>query len=143
MSLLQKSKFSSHRSSLNVSMLASDDESRQGASAVIDEPPRVVNRNSVEEDPDDESDIGDTFNEEDEEADVISGEFEAFSDTDSEAKDDIPELGDDEDSDCEAEAELFDHFDEHLSPRRSSYTDILEAVEAVKLNYSFPFQETR
>ena len=124
-------------------MLASDDESRQGASAVIDEPPRVVNRNSVEEDPDDESDIGDTFNEEDEEADVISGEFEAFSDTDSEAKDDIPEHGDDEDSDCEAEAELFDHFDEHLSPRRSSYTDILEAVEAVKLNYSFPFQETR
>ena len=100
---------------------------------------RSVNRNSLEEDEEEEESDEDLFSETREE-DVISGEFEAFSDTDTEGDD----QGDDEISDTEAEAELFDHFDENmLPPRRASCDDILGAVQAVKLNYSFPFNDAR
>lgn len=102
-----------------------------------EEPRVIVNRNSLEEEED--SDVSDDLFNDDGDPDA---EFEAFSDTDTEAHEDNDEAND-EVSDSEAEAELFDHFDENLPPRRSSYTDILEAVEAVKLNYSFPFQDTR
>ena len=103
---------------------------------------RSVNRNSLEEDEEEESDE-DLFSESRED-DVISGEFEAFSDTDTETHGDEEGQGDDEISDTEAEAELFDYFDENiLPPRRASCDDILGAVQAVKLNYSFPFQDAR
>ena len=100
---------------------------------------RSVNRNSLEEDEDSDS-SDDPFNDPDVEDDVISAEFEAFSDTDTETRD----PSDHEVSDTEAEAELLDQFDEvPPPPRRSSCDDILEAVQAVKLNYSFPFQDGR
>ena len=85
-----------------------------------------------------------SFSEEEGDEDVVSGEFEAFSDTDTETREDRDGDGD-EVSDTEAEAELFDHFDDEniLPPRRASSDDILEAVQAVKLNYSFPFQDAR
>ena len=99
----------------------------------------MVNRNSLEEDEDSDS-SDDPFNDPDVEDDVISAEFEAFSDTDTETRD----PSDHEVSDTEAEAELLDQFDEvPPPPRRSSCDDILEAVQAVKLNYSFPFQDAR
>ena len=102
---------------------------------------KIINRNSLEEDDDSDS-SEDLFNDS-VDPDVVSGEFEAFSDTDTETRDDCDQ-GDDEISDTEAEAELFDHFDENFPrPRRSSCDDILEAVQAVKLNYSFPFQDGR
>ena len=107
---------------------------------INNEDTKALNRNSLDDD-DEDSDgsdgSDDPFNDVDE--DVISADFEAFSDTDTEANDDCVN-GDDEVSDSEAEAELFDHFDENPPPRRSSCDDILEAVQAVKLNYSFPFQ---
>ena len=60
------------------------------------------------------------------------------------AQDDFDHCDDEVSDDTEAEAELFDHFDENFShPLRSSCDDILEAVQAVKLNYSFPFQDSR
>ena len=104
---------------------------------------RSVNRNSLEEDEEEEESDEDLFSESRED-DVISGEFEAFSDTDTETHGDEDGQGDDEISDTEAEAELFDYFDENiLPPRRASCDDILGAVQAVKLNYSFPFQDAR
>ena len=98
---------------------------------------KLVNRNSLEEEDSDDSDIWD------DQKHVLEAEFEAFSDTDTETNE---QLGDDEISDNEHEAELLDQFDENLSYvsyRRHSSDDILEAVQAVKLNYSFPFQESR
>ena len=74
--------------------------------------------------------------------DAISGEFEAFSDTDSETHQEVGE-GEEDNSDEDDEAELLDQFDENISYRRHSCDDILEAVQAVKLNYSFPFQDSR
>ena len=98
---------------------------------------KLVNRNSLEEEDSDDSDIWD------DQKHVLEAEFEAFSDTDTETNE---QLGDDEISDNEHEAELLDQFDENLSYvsyRRHSSDDILEAVQAVKLNYSFPFQDGR
>ena len=100
------------------------------------------NRNSLEEEEDeDHSEDSEDLWDDHEKDDVISGEFEAFSDTDSETH---QEVGDQEDvSDDEDSGELLDQFDENISYRRHSCDDILEAVQAVKLNYSFPFQDSR
>ena len=100
------------------------------------------NRNSLEEEEDeDHSEDSEDLWDDHEKDDVISGEFEAFSDTDSETHE---EVGDQEDvSDDEDSGELLDQFDENISYRRHSCDDILEAVQAVKLNYSFPFQDSR
>ena len=101
---------------------------------------KAVNRNSVEEEEhsEDSEDLWDDH----EKDDVISGEFEAFSDTDSETHQEVGD-GEEDKSDDEDEAELLDQFDENISYRRHSCDDILEAVQAVKLNYSFPFQDSR
>ena len=101
---------------------------------------KVVNRNSVEEEEhsEDSEDLWDDH----EKDDVIEGEFEAFSDTDSETHQEVGE-GEEDNSDEDDEAELLDQFDENISYRRHSCDDILEAVQAVKLNYSFPFQDSR
>ena len=99
---------------------------------------KVVNRNSVEEE--EHSEDSEELWDDHEKDDVISGEFEAFSDTDSETPHDV---GDDDKSDDEDEEELLDQFDENISYRRHSSDDILQAVQAVKLNYSFPFQDSR
>ena len=98
---------------------------------------KAVNRNSVEEEEhsEDSEDLWD-----DHEKDDVSAEFEAFSDTDSETPQEVDE---DDKSEAEDEAELLDQFDENISYRRHSCDDILEAVQAVKLNYSFPFQDSR
>ena len=98
-----------------------------------------VNRNSLEEEENSE-DSEDLWDDHEKEDDVISAEFEAFSDTDSETPQEVEE---DDKSDAEDEAELLDQFDENLSYRRHSSDDILQAVQAVQLNYSFPFQESR
>lgn len=99
---------------------------------------KIVNRNSLEEDDEEDSEDSDIWD--DQQGQLIDAEFEAFSDTDTETNE---QLGDDEISDNEHEAELLDQFDENLSYRRHSCDDILEAVQAVKLNYSFPFQDCR
>ena len=99
---------------------------------------KVVNRNSLEEDDEEDSEDSDIWD--DQQGQLIDAEFEAFSDTDTETNE---QLGDDEISDNEHEAELLDQFDENLSYRRHSCDDILEAVQAVQLNYSFPFQDSR
>ena len=112
--------------------MLSNDVVKQG------EDKKGVNRNSLEEE--DDSDDSDVWDDDHQQDDVLSTEFEAFSDTDTETHE---QLGDDEISDIEHEAELLDQFDENLSYRRHSSDDILEAVQAVKLNYSFPFQDSR
>ena len=99
---------------------------------------KIVNRNSLEEDDEEDSEDSDIWD--DQQGQLIDAEFEAFSDTDTETNE---QLGDDEISDNEHEAELLDQFDENLSYRRHSCDDILEAVQAVQLNYSFPFQDSR
>ena len=99
-----------------------------------------LNRNSLEEEEHSSEDSEDLWDDHEKDEDVISAEFEAFSDTDSETP---QEVVDDDKSDDEEEGELLDQFDENISYRRHSCDDILEAVQAVKLNYSFPFQDSR
>ena len=106
---------------------------------------KVVNRNSVEEEEhsEDSEDLWDDH----EKDDVVSAEFEAFSDTDSETPQEADEEADKSDE-AEDEAELLDQFDENISFNRhrrhsTPSDDILQAVQAVKLNYSFPFQDSR
>ena len=101
-----------------------------------------LNRNSLEEEEHSSEDSEDLWDDHEKDEDVISAEFEAFSDTDSETPQEVEE-DDESEAEAEVEAELLDQFDENLSYRRHSSDDILQAVQAVKLNYSFPFQESR
>ena len=114
--------------------------SNEGFSA--SEEQKGLNRNSLEEEEEHSEDSEDLWDDQDKDDDAISAEFEAFSDTDSETPQEADEEADKSDE-AEDEAELLDQFDENISYRRHSSDDILEAVQAVKLNYSFPFQDSR
>ena len=108
---------------------------------------KTVNRNSLEEEEHSSEDSEDLWDDHEKDEDVISAEFEAFSDTDSETPQEADEEADKSDE-AEDEAELLDQFDENISFNRhrrhsTPSDDILQAVQAVKLNYSFPFQDSR
>ena len=119
--------------------------SNEGFSA--SEEQKGLNRNSLEEEEEHSEDSEDLWDDQDKEDDAISAEFEAFSDTDSETPQEADEEADKSDE-AEDEAELLDQFDENISFNRhrrhsTPSDDILQAVQAVKLNYSFPFQDSR